>query len=100
MKRVWRSLADLSLRGKVALGLTLVFLGSVGVLLLVLVPFLAEQRQRMLEQDRRLLSVLRRSYAFHHGSSDQLQGPDGCYHCRTGLCEDLIVHEAAQQNRQ
>ena len=62
MTRLLRSLADLSLRGKVALALTIVFLGSVGVMLLVLVPFLAEQRQRLLDQDRRLLSTLRRSY--------------------------------------
>ena len=62
MTRLLRSLADLSLRGKVALALTIVFLGSVGVMLLVLVPFLAEQRQRMLDQDRRLLSTLRHNY--------------------------------------
>jgi two-component system nitrogen regulation sensor histidine kinase NtrY len=62
VRRAWQRLRDLSLRGKVALALTIVFLGSVGVLLLVLVPFLGEQRQRMLEQDRRLLSVLRRNY--------------------------------------
>jgi PAS domain S-box-containing protein len=60
--RLLRALADLSLRGKIALALTAVFLASVGVLLLVLVPFLAEQRQRMLDQDRRLLSTLRRNY--------------------------------------
>ena len=62
MKALLRSLADLSLRGKVALALTIVFLGSVSVMLLVLVPFLAEQRQRLIDQDRRLLSTLRRSY--------------------------------------
>jgi signal transduction histidine kinase len=62
MTRLLRSLADLSLRGKVALALTIVFLGSVGVMLLVLVPFLAEQRQRLLDQDRRLLSTLRRNH--------------------------------------
>jgi signal transduction histidine kinase len=62
VKRLLRSLGDMSLRGKVALALTVVFLGSVGVMLLVLVPFLAEQRQRLIEQDRRLLSTLRRSY--------------------------------------
>jgi signal transduction histidine kinase len=62
VKPLLRSLADLSLRGKVALALTIVFLGSVGVLLLVLVPFLAEQRQHLLDQDRRLLSTLRRNY--------------------------------------
>ncbi len=62
MRALLRSLADLSLRGKVALALTIVFLGSVSVMLLVLVPFLAEQRQRLIDQDRRLLSTLRRSY--------------------------------------
>ena len=62
MTRGLAPLADLSLRRKVALALTLVFLGSVGVLLLVFVPFLAEQRQRLLDQDRRLLATLRRSY--------------------------------------
>ena len=36
MKALLRSLADLSLRGKVALALTIVFLGSVSVMLLVL----------------------------------------------------------------
>jgi len=60
--RLLRSLADLSLRAKVALALMIVFLGSVGVMLLVLVPFLADQRQRILDQDRRLLSTLRRNY--------------------------------------
>jgi len=54
--------STLSLRGKVALALALVFLGSLGVLLLVLSPVLGEQRQRLLEQDRRLLSTLRRNY--------------------------------------
>ena len=62
MTRLLRSLADLSLRGKVALALTIVVLGSVGVMRLVLVPFLAEQRQRLLDQDRRLLSTLRRNH--------------------------------------
>jgi len=60
--RLLRSLADLSLRAKVALALMIVFLGSVGVMLLVLMPFLADQRQRILDQDRRLLSTLRRNY--------------------------------------
>ena len=45
-----------------ASALTLVFLASLSVLLLVFVPFLAQQRQRMLDQDRRLLATLRRSY--------------------------------------
>jgi len=54
--------AALSLRGKVALALAVVFLGSLGVLLLVLQPVLGEQRQRLLEHERRLLSTLRRNY--------------------------------------
>ena len=54
--------STLSLRGKVALALALAFLGSLGVLLLVLSPVLGEQRQRLLEQDRHLLSTLRRNY--------------------------------------
>ena len=62
MSSLLRSAAALSLRGKVALALALVFLGSLGVLLLVLQPVLGEQRQRLLEQDRRLLSTLRRNY--------------------------------------
>jgi len=60
--RVLLALADLSLRRKVTLALTLAFLGSAGALLAVFVPFLAEQRQRLVEQDRRLLATLRRSY--------------------------------------
>ena len=62
MNGILLPLADLSLRRKVALALTLVFLASLSVLLLVFVPFLAQQRQRMLDQDRRLLATLRRSY--------------------------------------
>jgi two-component system nitrogen regulation sensor histidine kinase NtrY len=62
MKGLLRSLRDLSLRRKVTLTLAAVFVSSVTVLLLVLVPVLAEQRQRLLEQDRRLLSTLRRNY--------------------------------------
>jgi PAS domain S-box-containing protein len=54
--------ADLSLRRKVALALSLVFLGSIVALLIGLVPLLGEQRRRLLDQDRRLLSTLRRSY--------------------------------------
>ena len=62
MKGLWRSLRDLSLRRKVTLTLAAVFLFSVGALLLVLVPVLARQRQRFLDQDKRLLSTLRRNY--------------------------------------
>jgi hypothetical protein len=57
-----RSLRDLSLRGKVTLALAVVFLFSLTALLLVLVPVLAAQRQRLLEQDKRLLSTLRRNH--------------------------------------
>jgi hypothetical protein len=57
-----RSLGDLSLRGKVTLTLAVVFLLSLAALLLVLVPVLAAQRQRLLEQDKRLLSTLRRNH--------------------------------------
>jgi two-component system nitrogen regulation sensor histidine kinase NtrY len=59
---LWRSLRDLSLRGKVALTLAVVFLFSVTALLLLLVPVLGEQRQRFLDQDKRLLATLRRNY--------------------------------------
>jgi two-component system nitrogen regulation sensor histidine kinase NtrY len=62
MRRFLLSLQDLSLRGKVTLSLAVAFLGSVGALVLALVPVLAEQRQRMLDQDKRLLSTLRRNY--------------------------------------
>jgi PAS domain S-box-containing protein len=57
-----RSLRDLSLRRKVTLILVVVFLFSLTALLLVLVPVLAAQRQRLLEQDKRLLSTLRRNH--------------------------------------
>ena len=40
----------------------MVFLFSLTALLLVLVPVLAAQRQRLLEQDKRLLSTLRRNH--------------------------------------
>ncbi len=62
MTSVLRSLRDLSLRGKVTLTLAVVFLFSLTALLLVLVPVLAAQRQRLLEQDKRLLSTLRRNH--------------------------------------
>ena len=56
-----RAIRDLSLRGKVTLTLAVVFTGSVLVLLLALVPILRDQRQRLVEQDRRLLTTLRRN---------------------------------------
>ena len=57
-----KAIRDLSLRGKVTLTLAAVFTGSAATLLLALGPILGEQRQRLVEQDRRLLSTLRRNY--------------------------------------
>ena len=62
MKGLARSLRDLSLRAKVTLTLAVVFLFSLTALLLALAPVLAGQRQRLLEQDKRLLSTLRRNH--------------------------------------
>ncbi len=62
MSRLLRAVAGLSLRGKVTLALVGAFLVSVTTLVLVLVPVLADQRQRLIDQDRRLLSTLRRNY--------------------------------------
>ncbi len=73
MKSLLRSLRDLSLRGKVTLTLALVFLFSLTALLLALAPVLAAQRQRLLEQDKRLLSTLRRNHE-REFIYDQLQG--------------------------
>jgi signal transduction histidine kinase/HAMP domain-containing protein len=56
------ALRDMSLRRKVTLTLAVVFVASVVVLLVALVPVLGEQRQRLLDQDKRLLSTLRSSY--------------------------------------
>jgi PAS domain S-box-containing protein len=61
VNRLVRTIRDLSLRGKVTLTLAVVFTGSVLVLLLALVPILRDQRHRLVEQDRRLLSTLRRN---------------------------------------
>ena len=61
VSRLVRAIRDLSLRGKVTLTLAVVFTGSVLVLLLALVPILGDQRQRLIEQDRRLLTTLRRN---------------------------------------
>lgn len=61
-RRLARALRDLSLRGKVTLTLLAVFAASAGMLLLVLAPLLQQQRQRLLDQDRRLLTTLRRNY--------------------------------------
>jgi PAS domain S-box-containing protein len=62
VKGLLGSLRDLSLRAKVTLTLAIVFLFSAAALLRVLVPVLGEQRQRLLVQDKRLLSTLRRNY--------------------------------------
>jgi PAS domain S-box-containing protein len=62
VRTLLRSLRDLSLRGKVTLTLAAVFLFSLMALLLALAPVLAAQRQRLLEQDKRLLSTLRRNH--------------------------------------
>ncbi|MCG6928077.1 MAG: HAMP domain-containing protein [Acidobacteria bacterium] len=62
MRRLFGAIRDLSLRGKVTLTLAAVFTGSVVVLLLALVPILREQRERLVEQDRRLLTTLRRNF--------------------------------------
>jgi PAS domain S-box-containing protein len=62
VRRLARALRDLSLRGKVTLTLAAVFVVSVATLLLMLVPILAEQRQRLVDQDRRMLTTLRRNY--------------------------------------
>lgn len=62
MRRLGRALRDLSLRGKVTVTLAAVFVVSVATLLLMLVPILGEQRQRLVDQDRRLLTTLRRNY--------------------------------------
>jgi two-component system nitrogen regulation sensor histidine kinase NtrY len=62
-----------SLRGKVTIALALVFLASVAALVALLVPVLAGQRQRLLDQDKRLLSTLRRNHE-RWFIYDQLQG--------------------------
>jgi PAS domain S-box-containing protein len=59
---ILKTIRDLSLRGKVTLTLAAVFTGSAVVLLVALIPILGEQRQRLVEQDRRLLTTLRRNY--------------------------------------
>jgi PAS domain S-box-containing protein len=62
VRRLARALRDMSLRGKVTLTLAAVFVVSVATLLLMLVPILGEQRQRLVDQDRRMLTTLRRNY--------------------------------------
>jgi PAS domain S-box-containing protein len=53
---------DLSLKGKVTLTLVAVFLSIATVFLLVLLPLQREQRLRILEQEKRLISTLRDKY--------------------------------------
>jgi signal transduction histidine kinase/HAMP domain-containing protein len=60
--RLLQLLRDVSLRRKVTVMLTVVFALTVAALLLLLGPFLGEQRSRLLEQDKRLLSTLRRTH--------------------------------------
>jgi two-component system nitrogen regulation sensor histidine kinase NtrY len=55
-------LRDTSLKGKVTLTLTAVFTTIVSFFLVALLPFLAEQRERLLEQDKHLLLTLRDNY--------------------------------------
>ena len=57
-----RSLRDLTLNWKVGLTLTVAFAAIAVLFLLVLIPFQREQRQRILDRDRRLLEVLREKY--------------------------------------
>ncbi len=84
MRGLLRTLRDLSLRGKVTLALVGAFVVSVTALVLVLVPVLAKQRQQLLEQDRRLLSTLRRNYE-----------RDFIYDQLFGNRESLALHLAA-----
>jgi PAS domain S-box-containing protein len=59
---VARSLRDLTLNWKVGLTLTAAFAAIAVLFLLVLIPFQREQRQRILDRDQRLLSILREKY--------------------------------------
>ena len=61
MTPVLRALRDLSLRRKVTVTLAVVFAASVSALLFALAPVLGEQRTLLLDQDKRLLSMLRRN---------------------------------------
>ncbi len=62
MTRILQALRDVSLRRKVISTLAAVFLLSAVALLLLLGPFLGEQRRRFIDQDKRLLSTLRRAH--------------------------------------
>ena len=57
-----RSLRDLTLNWKVGLTLGAAFAAIAVLFLLVLIPFQREQRQRILDRDQRLLSILREKY--------------------------------------
>jgi len=60
--RLLQALRDVSLRRKVISTLAGVFLLSAAALLLLLGPFLGEQRRRFIDQDERLLKTLRRAH--------------------------------------
>jgi len=60
--RLHDALRDLSLNAKITLTLTVVFTATVGAFLAFLIPFLREQRESLLDKDKRVLSTLRDSY--------------------------------------
>jgi PAS domain S-box-containing protein len=62
MTALRRTLDDLSLNAKVTLTLVAAFAAILAVFLVLLVPFLREQKGRLLEKDKRLLSTLRTTY--------------------------------------
>ena len=62
MRALVRALRDLSLKAKVTLTLTAVFLAIGAGFLFFLLPFLREQQERLLEKDKRLLATLRNNY--------------------------------------
>ena len=62
MNRLRRLFRDLRLNAKVTLTLTVVFALVVAAFLMLLVPFLREQRASLIEKDKRLLSTLRAGY--------------------------------------
>ena len=62
MARLFQGLRDLSLKAKVTLTLTAVFVTIVAAFLAFLLPFLREQRANLLEKDKRLLATLRDNY--------------------------------------
>jgi nitrogen fixation/metabolism regulation signal transduction histidine kinase len=60
--RLRQAVRDLSLNAKITLTLTAVFAATVGAFLAFLIPFLREQRESLLDKDKRVLSTLRDSY--------------------------------------